>query len=327
MNKVFIDAKKNKEDEFYTQLKDIDDELKHYKRHFKGKVVYCNCDDPRVSRFFEYFTENFEILGLRKLITTCYRNQSPTEFSKNADETAVYLEYEGDKNKNKIVDDEEVEVLPLKGDGDFRSEECILMLKKADIVVTNPPFSLFREYVSQLMEYKKKFLIIGNMNAISYKDMFPFIMNNRMWLGNNLGSMEFKVPSHYPPRKSRYWQDETGQKWRSMGNTCWFTNLEHTKRNELLPIYKEYTKEDYPTYDNCDAIEVSKTKNIPKYTKKMGGGAMGGPVSFLDKWNPEQFEILGMDDHTLVYPAWRGRGPDLNGKPIYRRIIIRHKKT
>ena len=189
MNKVgnLHEAKKNKKDEFYTQLKDIEDELKHYKHHFKNKVVYCNCDDPRVSKFFEYFSENFEILKLKKLITTCYKSQNWDLFSKHDSEKAVYLEYYGDINKNKIVDDEEVDVKNLEGDGDFRSDECISMLKQADIVVTNPPFSLFREYVAQLIEYRKKFIIIGHQNVVTNKRIFPLIQENKIWLGYGFG--------------------------------------------------------------------------------------------------------------------------------------------
>ena len=221
-NKNLNKAKEAKKDEFYTQLEDINNELKHYREHFRGKTVLCNCDDPRVSNFFTYFAYNFEYLGLKKLITTCYKNQNADLFSQGQCEKAVYLVYEGDKNGNHIPDAEEIGVLPLKGDGDFRSKECIELLKEADIVVTNPPFSLFREYVAQLIEYEKKFLIIGNQNAITYKEVFRFIQQNKIWLGNNCGDMAFAVPADSEPRATRYWQDEHGQKWRSMGNICWF---------------------------------------------------------------------------------------------------------
>lgn len=224
-NSGLNNARDAKKDEFYTQLSDIEKELKHYKAHFKGKIVYCNCDDPRVSNFFHYFSYNFERLGLKKLIATCYKNKEVDLFSQGNTDEAVFLEYEGDKNNNKLPDLEEIEVKALKGDGDFRSEESIELLKQADIVVTNPPFSLFREYVNQLIDYDKKFIIVGNQNAITYKDIFYHIQNNKIWLGNNNGDMSFKVPDHYEARSTRFWVDESGQKWRSLGNACWFTNL------------------------------------------------------------------------------------------------------
>lgn len=288
-NKNLNKAKVAKKDEFYTQLEDINNELRHYREHFRGKTVLCNCDDPRVSNFFTYFAYNFEFLGLKKLITTCYKNQDSDLFSQGASEQAVYLIYEGDKNGNHIPDPEEIGIHPLKGDGDFRSAECIELLKEADIVVTNPPFSLFREFVALMMEYEKKFLIIGNQNAITYKEIFPLIMKNQIWLGCKTGDMSFKVPSDSEPRATRYWQDETGQKWRSMGNICWFTNLDHHKRHEDLILYKKYSPEEYPKYDNYNAINVNKVAEIPcDYD-----GVMGVPITFLDKYNPNQFEIVG----------------------------------
>ena len=182
-NRHLQSAKASKQDEFYTQLTDIEKELKHYKEHFKDKIVLCNCDDPRVSNFFHYFSYSFKQLELNKLITTCYKNQNAEFFSENKSEKAVYLEYTGDKNENNIPDPEEIGIKPLQGDGDFRSKECIELLKQADIVVTNPPFSLFREYVAQLIEYNKKFIIIGNQNAVSYKEIFKLIKENKVWLG------------------------------------------------------------------------------------------------------------------------------------------------
>lgn len=262
-NKNLNAAKEAKKDEFYTQLEDINNELRHYREHFRGKTVLCNCDDPRVSNFFTYFAYNFEFLGLKRLITTCYKNQDMDLFSQNKSEQAIYLIYDGDKNGNNIPDPEEIGIHPLKGDGDFRSRECIELLKQADIVVTNPPFSLFREYVAQLIEYDKKFLIIGTQNAIHYKEIFPLIKANKLWLGNNAGDMAFKVPANSEPRETRYWQDKNGQKWRSMGNVCWFTNLDHKKRHEQMILYRHYTPEDYPMYDNFDAIEVRKKKIFP----------------------------------------------------------------
>ncbi|MBQ9253767.1 MAG: adenine-specific methyltransferase EcoRI family protein [Bacteroidales bacterium] len=297
-------ANKQKEDEFYTQLSDIENELKHYKEHFKGKKVLCNCDDPFISNFFKYFALNFETLQLKKLTTVCYKNKEINLFSQNNSEQAIYLEYFGDKNGNNVPDIEEIGIKYLKGDGDFRSKECINLLYNADIVVTNPPFSLFREYVAQLMAYNKKFLILGNQNAITYKEIFSLMRDNKIWLGYKFGNMEFKVPDYYTPRKTRFWIDEKGDKWRSLGNICWFTNLDIRKRHEDIILYKNYTPEEYPKYDNYDAINVDKTADIPcDYF-----GVMGVPITFMDKYNPEQFEILGemasttVDEYNFGYP-------------------------
>jgi len=316
-------AKRVKQDEFYTQRSDIDNELKHYKDHFKGKVVYCNCDDPYVSNFFKYFAYNFEHLGLKKLIATCYKNQDLNLFSRHNTEQAIWLEYTGDKDGNRKPDPEEVEKYYLKGDGDFHSQECIEILKQADIVCTNPPFSLFREYVAQLVEYNKKFLIIGHSSAITYKEIFPLIKKNKMWLGYGRGDMEFQVPDHYPPKEHRYRMDENGKKFYSLGNAKWFTNLDIEKRQKKIILYKEYTPEEYPKYDNYDAIEVGRVNEIPvDYT-----GVMGVPISFLDKHNPDQFEILGCNrgrdqDPQGVY----GRGSYLNGKETFKRLFIRNRR-
>lgn len=331
-NKNLNAAKEAKKDEFYTQLEDINNELRHYREHFRGKTVLCNCDDPRVSNFFTYFAYNFEFLGLKRLITTCYKNQDMDLFSQNKSEQAIYLIYDGDKNGNNIPDPEEIGIHPLKGDGDFRSRECIELLKQADIVVTNPPFSLFREYVAQLIEYDKKFLIIGTQNAIHYKEIFPLIKANKLWLGNHVGDMAFKVPADSEPRETRYWQDKDGQKWRSMGNVCWFTNLDHKKRHEQMILYRHYTPEDYPMYDNFDAIEVRKKEDIPcDYN-----GIMGVPDTLLFQLNPDQFEIVGLGSGDLAKQAgvtknYRGR-TDLaytvgnTHKCPYSRILIRKKK-
>ena len=305
-NKNLNAAKEAKKDEFYTQLEDINNELRHYREHFRGKTVLCNCDDPRVSNFFNYFAYNFEFLGLKRLITTCYKNQDADLFSQHQSEKAVFLIYEGDKNGNNIPDPEEIGIHPLKGDGDFRSRECIELLKQADIIVTNPPFSLFREYVAQLMEYDKKFLIIGSQNNVTYKEVFPLLMQNKMWLGYKAGDMSFKVPDDYEARETRFWQDGTGQKWRSLGNICWFTNLDIKKRHEELILYKCYTPNDYPHFDNFEAINVGKVDEIPcDYD-----GIMGVPLTFLDKYNPDQFEILG------ITKTWFGMASKTYGEQI-----------
>lgn len=320
-NKSLRDANRAKEDEFYTQLSDIENELRHYKEHFRGKTVLCNCDDPRVSNFFHYFSYNFEQLGLKKLITTCYKNQDADLFSNNNSEKAIYLEYNGDKNGDNVPNPEEIGIHELKGDGDFRSKECLALLQEADIVVTNPPFSLFREFLALLVEYDKKFLIIGNQNAITYKDVFSLIRTNKIWLGYKCGNMEFTVPQHYPARVSRFWIDEAGQKWRSLGNICWFTNLDIQKRHEDLILYKTYTPEEYPTYDNYNAINVNKTSDIPMDYD----GIMGVPITFLDKYNPEQFKILG-DSRYHDEQTEPNDINFLNGKGLYRRILIRKIK-
>lgn len=315
-----------KKDEFYTQLSDIENELKHYKKHFKGKVVYCNCDDPRVSNFFHYFSFNFEKLGLKKLITTCYKNQNMDLFSTNDAEQAIYLEYEGDKNNNNVPDIEEIGVKPLKGDGDFRSQECIELLKQADIVVTNPPFSLFREYVAQLIEHDKKFIIVGHQNAISYKDIFKLIKEDKMWLGYGFkGGAAHFINSHYEDYASA--ADHKEGMIRVSGVT-WFTNLDISKRHEDLILYKEYSPDEYPRFDFYDAINVDKTNEIPMNYK----GAMGVPITFLNKYSPEQFEIIdGLNRYSILNgPTEETQGKYLaqvNGEPIYVRIVIKNKKT
>ncbi len=285
-------AKKVKKDEFYTQLTDISKEMKHYKNHFKDKVVYCNCDDPRVSNFFHFFSYNFEKLGLKKLITTCYKSHTMELFSENDSEQAIYLEYTGDKNGNNVPDPEEIGIVELKGDGDFRSKESIELLKQADIVVTNPPFSLFREFISQLDEYDKKFIIIGNVNAITYRETFKLIKENKLWLGASIhsGDREFGVPDDYPLTAAGSRIDENGNKFIRVKGVRWFTNLDYKERHEDLILYKSYTPEEYPKYENFDAINVNKTKDIPADYD----GYMGVPITFLDKYNPDQFEIIGL---------------------------------
>ena len=339
-------AKRNKKDEFYTQLSDIENELRHYKSHFKNKVVFCNCDDPRVSNFFKYFVLNFEHLGLKKVIATCYKNQNADLFSQHKCEKAVYLtitppllkrlklEHGGELTVDSFKD---IKALPLEGNGDFRSLECIELLKQSDIVCTNPPFSLFREYVAQLVKYNKKFLIIGNQNAITYKDIFSLIQSNKLWLGSALSYIAFKVPDYYEEKSTRFWIDENGQKWRSLGNACWFTNLDYAKRHESLILYRKYNPEEYPKYVNYDAIEVAKTKDIPVDYD----GPMGVPITFLDKYCPEQFQILGISleqavPMTTVAPngIYQKGGPafylpdteENHYKRLYCRIIIKRKQ-
>ena len=345
-------AKKRKKDEFYTQLVDIENELKHYKEHFKGKVVLCNCDDPRKSNFFKYFADNFEKLQLKRLIATCYKSQDVDLFSQGDCERAICQIYEGDKNGNMTVDDDEVCVKELKGDGDFRSAECIEILKQADIVVTNPPFSLFKEYVAQMVQYGKKFLIIGNVNAITYKESFPLIKDGKMWLGASIhsGDREFGVPNDYPLAASSFRVDEDGKKFIRVKGVRWFTNLDYKERHERLPLYKRYVSNEYPRYENYDAIEVGKTADIPMDYE----GLMGVPITFMDKYNPEQFEIIGMCENedlyglkTKVYSSAECKAAyfakfdkkgtyDLNAsgvlrldgklEKVYQRILIRHRK-
>ena len=287
-NKNLNQAKFNKKDEFYTQLSDIERELKYYKKHFKDKVVYCNCDDPRVSNFFHFFSYNFEKLGLKKLIATCYKNQNMDLFSQNDSEQAIYLEYTGDKNGNNVPDPEEIGIKKLKGDGDFRSKECIELLKEADIVVTNPPFSLFREYVAQLIEYEKKFVIVGHQNAIKYKEIFPLIRDNKLWLGYGFkGGAGHFINEHYEDYATATDRKEGMIR---VSGVHWFTNLEINKRHEDLILYKKYSPDEYPKYENFDAINVDVTKDIPMDYD----GFMGVPITFMDKYNPDQFEIIGV---------------------------------
>jgi hypothetical protein len=354
-NRDLHKAKKGKNDEFYTQLSDIEKELKHYKHHFENKVVYCNCDDPRVSNFFHYFSHNFEKLKLKKLMATCYKSQNINLFSEKESEQAVYLEYTGDKNGNHQPDESEIEIKHLKGDGDFRSAECIELLKQADIVVTNPPFSLFREYVTQLIDYKKQFVIIGNLNALTYKDIFNLVKTNQIWFGHSIhsGDREFRVPRDYPLNAATSRIDSEGNKYIRVKGVRWYTNLDYNERHEDLVLYKTYNPQEYPRYDNYDAINVDKTKEIPMDYP----GLMGVPITFLDKYNPDQFEIetLGIGEEnftpTKKYKPFRDPNTkeqindkrdyllyvrDENGKyltsedyrvnKVYARILIRNKR-
>ena len=336
-NRNLHSAKANKKDEFYTQLSDIENELRHYRDHFRDKVVYCNCDDPRVSNFFHYFSLQFDFLGIKKLITTCYKNLQMDMFSQNDSEKAICLEYDGTQNENGIPAAEEIGIHHLEGNGDFRSAECIDLLKQADIVVTNPPFSLFREYVSQLIKYNKDFLIIGSINAITYKEIFPLIKENKIWLGITPRGkdMLFDVPTEYAKelvetkKEGSAYKIVNGIIYGRLGSACWYTNLDYQQRHEELILTKRYSSGAYPKYDNYDAIEVSKTKNIPKDY----AGAMGVPISFLDKHNPEQFEILSSNDIRLhdgvpfkKHGLIKDKDGTINGKPKYVRIVIRNKE-
>ena len=388
-----------KQDEFYTQYKDIQNELNHYEKHFEGKTVLCNCDDPFESNFCKFFLHNFNHLHLKRLICTSYSTSSivgkqMTIFDLMNEPVVMGSGYVMDIKEVKMkngrgVSDEDIDnllkskkrgVKKLKGNGDFRSDECVEYLKEADIVVTNPPFSLFREYVALLMEYNKRFLIIGNQNNITYKEIFPLIQQNKIWLGCKFGDMEFRVPDNYEPRATRFRVDDSGQKWRSFGTICWYTNLDHEKRHEELDLYKNYygNEEDYPKYDNYDAINVNKVADIPKdYFENMAGpinyvdkttkdkdatitktkhlttsddeniilqtdrqtdrqlvygllsdakcnGVMGVPITFLDRYNPDQFIIIGLDRYVSDNPRY-GHRFKVNGRETYARILIKRK--
>ncbi len=318
-NKLLQKAKGAKSDEFYTQLSDIESELQHYKKHFKNKVVYCNCDDPRVSNFFYYFASNFKELDLKKLIAASYIKQTIDLFTLQDFKSGYFYEYTGKEEES--IKPALSDVTHFKGDGDFRSHESIELLKQSDIVVTNPPFSLFREYVAQLVEYDKKFLIIGNINAITYKEIFKLIKENRAWLGINLGRgiSGFIVPDHYELYGTEARIDDHGNRVVSPNNCLWLTNLDNSKRHENIPLIKRYagSEAEYSRYDNFDGINVNRTKDIPlDYS-----GVMGVPITFLHKFNPEQFEIIkfrkGDDEKDL----------SINGKCPYFRILIKKRKV
>ena len=347
-NKNLHEANRAKQDEFYTQLVDIENELKYYKEHFRNKVVFCNCDDPYESNFFKYFAINFNHLGLKKLIATCYDN-SPAAYTqmnffgenksfanKNRHPYKIEITKVEDCNGDGAFDLSDVDYLLknkqntmtlLKGNGDFRSEECVELLKQADIVVTNPPFSLFREYVAQLFQYDKKFLIIGNQNAITYKDIFPLICQNKLWLGKSIhsGDREFRVPDTYQIRSKSLRIDEFGNKYIRVVGVRWWTNLDYKERHEDLDLYKKYTPEEYPKYDNYDAINVNKTCDIP-YDYD---GVMGVPITFLDKYNPEQFEIVAFrkgDDGKDSVISLSNNAKKKTYQPYFR-ILIRKNRT
>lgn len=356
-NQTLNKARDAKQDEFYTQLNDISNELRHYKEQFRGKVVFCNCDDPFESNFFKYFALNFNSLGLKKLIATSYagspiagqtlplfdmeglKQGGVTALDGDRRPHAIEINEVPDGNGDGAIDLTDVEVLlrndanvthVLIGDGDygpgdFRSAQCVEFLKQADVVVTNPPFSLFREYVQHLVEHSKKFLVIGNQNAITYKEIFPLIKYDKLWLGvDNGGTKWFRVPDDYDhfTTESRK-KTESGIKYLSMGSIVWFTNMDHKKRHEEIPLFRKYTQEEYTAYDNYEAIDVSRVADIPVDHY----GVMGVPITFLDKYNPSQFEILGCNrgvdqDPNGVY----GRSSYLNGKETFKRIFIKRKK-
>ena len=341
-NSTLTKAIKARKDEFYTEYKDIQAEMNHYEDKFRNKTVLCNCDDPFESNFCKFFLRNFNYLGLKRLICTSY-STSPIVGRQMT--IFDYMDEPVQRGNGYVMDiseipmangrgisDDDIEKLlkskkrgvrKLKGDGDFRSEECIEYLKQADIVVTNPPFSLFREYVAQLFEYKKEFIIIGNQNAITYKEIFPLIKNNKMWYGASIHShgRDFKVPEDYPLQAYEYRTDENGNKFINVKGVRWFTNVDYKERHEDLILYKKYNPEEYPKYDNYDAIEVGKTAEIPcDYW-----GVMGVPITFMDKYNPEQFEILG-DSRFHDGQEFSDDINIINGKTLYRRLLIRRKK-
>ena len=315
-------AAKAKNDEFYTQISDIEAELKNYTHHFKDKTILCNCDDPRVSNFFRYFALNFQTIGLKRLIATCYMNDNPDLFSQGSVNKSIYSDFDGSFRCNELTDFNRIPFKQLNGDGvysagDFRSKECIALLEQADIVVTNPPFSLFREYIAQLIAYNKKFVVIGNKNAITYKEIFPLIKANRLWLGQRDINKDMWLIVPDDAEKFDKINDD-GKKLKHI-MACWYTNLDIKKRHEELILYKKYNPEEYPKYDNYNAINVDKVADIPcDYN-----GVMGVPITFLDKYNPEQFEIVefrkGDDGKDLIFSVNSGGGV----RQPYFRILVR----
>lgn len=309
---LFDKAKSDKRDEFYTQLIDIEKELSNYDKCFRGKVVFCNCDDVKTSNFSKYFITNFKRLGLKKLICACYKN---TDLFSN--EHGYYYEHT-DSNSQKF---DVNKIIPFLGDGDFRSSESIELLKQSDIVVTNPPFSLFREYIAQLVQYHKKFLIISNVNAITYKEVYNLIQNNQIWLGINLGRgiSGFIVPEDYELYGMETKINEFGEKIISPNNCMWLTNLDNSKRQEFIKLTKTYlgNESNYPHYDNFDGIHIDKTKNIPMDYE----GAMGVPITFLHTFNPQQFEIIQFRKGN------DGKDLKINGKTPFFRILVKKRNN
>lgn len=341
-NKGLNTAKAGKKDEFFTQLTDIEKELKHYTAFFKGKTVLCNCDDPRVSNFFRYFALNFKRLGLKKLITTCYKNQNPDLFSDYTTDKAVSLVYDGSLDITTLESLESIPTVPLRGNGSYDSPECVELLEQADVVVTNPPFSLFGEYVSFLIKHNKKFLIIGNINSIATQSIFPLFADNKIWLGISIhsGDRVFNVPDYYPLKASGCGIDADGKKWIKVKGVRWFTNIDNQQRHEPFISYQSYKPELYPKLDNFDAIFVKNTVDIPSDYNDV----MCVPITFLDKYNPDEFEIVAFNrdaDGTLsVFPYGTGaiptgtllnpmlkERPYLKGKRLFSRLLIRRKQT
>lgn len=336
-------SKDAREDEYYTDLVMIENELKHYRPHFRGKTVFCNCDDPYESNFFKYFAMNFNSLELKKLISLGYIG-SPIVYTQlslfdDIEEPKVIEECHPykieisevtDENGDGAIDLSDVELLirnkknvltMLNGDGDFRGDESQIALEEADIIVTNPPFSLMKEYIPLLMNSGKQFLVLGNMNHITFKEIFHYFIENKIWLGYTSGHFWFKVPEYYEEKRTDFKIDENGQKWRRLGNICWFTNMEIEKLHQPLTLYKHYNSEEFPTYDNYDAIHIDKVADIPcDYN-----GVMAVPITFMDKYSPDQFEILGKFDGGSDSNVWDLAKPILNGSPKYKRIAIRRK--
>ncbi len=329
-------AKNAKDDEFYTRYEDIENEVMRYKKHFNNKIVLCNCDDPFESNFCKFFLKNFNILNLKRLICTTYYSSKiaskELEIFKNDKKTSKKIGFVLDVTKfsdvNGLISDEIIHdfleksncIKRLNGDGDFQSNECVEYLKLSDIIVTNPPFSLFREFVSIITKFNKKFLIIGNQNALTYKEIFPLIKNDKVWTGFQFGEMKFRVPKSSKPRTTRYWVDESGQKWRSLGNAMWLTNLDNERRHRQIVLTKKYSPKEYPNYDNYDAINVKTINDIPYDFY----GIMGVPITIINRYNSDQFEIVGEANHgsDSEYDLFK---PILNGKELYKKILIRRR--
>lgn len=338
-NTYLQNAKNSKNDEFYTTYETIDQEVAHYAKHFIDKTVLCNCDDPFESNFCKYFIINFNKLRLKRLICTSYYTSkiiaTETSFLDNTGRKLkqgmgyiLDISYVPDGNDTKLTEEdvksfikESKAVKRIKGNGDFRSEECVEMLQESDIVVTNPPFSLFKELISLLLKYDKKYLLIGNQNSITYKEIFPLIQKNEAWLGYHFGDMAFRVPQDSEPRNTRFWVDGFGQKWRSIGNAMWLTNLDNDRRHEELVLTQKYSQDKYPKYDTYDAINIKNVADIPTDYP----GIMGVPITFLNKYNPDQFEIVGEANHGSdnEFDLFK---PVINGKEIFKRILIRNKR-
>lgn len=324
-NTYLQSAKNTKNDEFYTPFEAIEKELVNYQDQFFDKVVLCNCDDPFESDFCRFFIYNFNRFNLRKLICTSYGESKRIKLNTQTGNKGYVLQVdkiEEEKFKNTTYKEtiKSLKVKRLKGNGDFASEECVSFLKEADIVVTNPPFSLFRQFISLLFYHKKKFLVIGNMNAITYKEIFPYVQNNEAWLGYHNGDMAFRVPADSEPRKTRFWIDETGQKWRSLGNAMWFTNLDVAYRHRFMELHVRYSPNKHPHFDSYDAINVSRVADIPMDYE----GIMAVPLTILNKYNPDQFEIVGEANHGSDNPYDLFK-PTINGKEIFKRILIKKR--